>query len=37
MERMEHTLRILLMGFMVSVIGCGGDKDGPAAPMVSQT
>ena len=37
MERLEPTFRILLMGFMVSVVGCGEDKDSPAAPMVSQT
>ena len=32
MKRLEQTFLILLMGFIASVAGCGGDKDRPTAP-----
>ena len=32
MRRLEKTFKILLVGFIVSVAGCGGDKDSPTAP-----
>ena len=32
MKRLEQTFRILFMGFMLCVAGCGGDKDSPTAP-----
>ena len=32
MRRLEKAFKILSMGFIVSVAGCGGDKDRPTAP-----
>ena len=32
MRRLGKTFKILLMGFIVGVAGCGGDKDSPTAP-----
>ena len=32
LRRLEKTFKILSMGFIVSVAGCGGDKDRPTAP-----